>query len=189
MTETLASEPRKRQRLALWTEVPAVLVTFVMMLHITANALTRTLFQQPLPNTLEIVQYWYVPTVAFLGFIAAQSRGEHVAADLAYRALPAITKPFVLAAVLVLSSAVSAGFAWYGWGEALHAMDIGKTAGVSTVISWPTYFLVPLAFGSLTLQFLWAAARAIRNPEDDQMASDIDIELILEQDMSDREKK
>lgn len=155
----------RRHGPGLVVEVPAIVVTFVMMLHVTANALSRTFASHPLPNTFEIVQFWYLPLVAFLGFVAAQRRGQHIAADLIFEMFPRPAKRFVLAGAFVLGSALWAGFAYFGWGEAVHAMSIGRTAGVSQVISWPAYFLVPLAFGSLTVQFLLAAVKAIRHPE------------------------
>jgi TRAP-type C4-dicarboxylate transport system permease small subunit len=160
MTENLTDNRPRTKALDLVIEVPAVIVTFLMMAHITVNAVLRTVADQPLPNTLEYVQYWYLPAVAFLGFIAAQRRGQHVAADLIYTRLPKAAQRVVLPVMLLMSSLLSAGFAWFGWGEALHAFDIQKTAGVSDVPAWPAYFLVPLAFGSLTVQFAVAAVRA-----------------------------
>ena len=93
-------------------------MTFVMMLHITVNAVLRTVADEPLPNTLEYVQYWYLPAVAFLGFIAAQRRGQHMAADLIYTRLPKAAQRVVLPVMLLMSSVLSAGFAWFGWDEA-----------------------------------------------------------------------
>jgi TRAP-type C4-dicarboxylate transport system permease small subunit len=43
--------------------------------------------------------------------------------------------------------------AWYGWEEAVHAFEIRKRAAVTPLPAWPVYFLVPLAFGAMTLQF------------------------------------
>lgn len=159
MTEAEPARPAHRG-LDRLIEVPAVVVTFLMMLHVTMNAVLRTFADQPLPNTLEYVQYWYLPAVAFLGFIAAQRRGQHVAADLIYARLPRLAQRIVLPVLLAVSSVTSAGFAWFGWQEAMHAYEIDKTAGVSDVIAWPAYFLVPLAFGSLTVQFVVAAVKA-----------------------------
>lgn len=161
-----ARRTRRSFRPELVIEIAAVAVTFVMMLHIAANAALRTWWDRPIDNTLELVQYWYLPLVAFLGFIAAQHRGQHIAADVLYEALPSVTKRYALALMFLLCSAVSVGFAWYGWREAVHAFDIRRTAGVSAVPAWPTYFLVPLAFGSLTIQFLLATGRALRRPDE-----------------------
>ncbi|MGV2386697.1 MAG UNVERIFIED_CONTAM: TRAP transporter small permease, partial [Thermobifida fusca] len=165
---TAPPAPKGRRVIELLIEVPAVTVTFVMMLHITANALLRSFANSPLPNTLEYVQYWYMPIVALLGFVAAQLRGQHIAADLVFRMLPRAAKPYVTAVGCAASALLAAGFAWYGWQEAVHAWEITMTAGVSDVISWPVYFLVPLAFASLTVQFAWATVRAIRHPDADE---------------------
>ncbi len=162
-------------------EIPAVVITFVMMIHITANAVSRTWFDHPIDQTLEVVQYWYVPLVAFLGFIAAQMRGQHIAADLLYEQLPTRSKRFVLAVMFLVTAVVCLGFARYGWTEAQHAHEIRKTAGVSDLPAWPTYYLVPLAFGSLTLQFGWAAIQAIRHPERDHFVSDPDDGAVLDE--------
>ena len=178
---TNAKRPASRFRPALLIEVPAVLVTFAMMAHITANALLRTFANDPLPNTLEITQYWYLPIIAFLGFIAAQARGQHIAADLIYERFPEVTKRYVLAVLALLSAVVCLGFAWFGWGEAVHAREIGKTAGVSDLVAWPPYFLVPIAFGVLTVQFLWAAFRALTRGDTQHVVTDPDDVLLLEE--------
>jgi len=160
-----------------------VIVTFLMMFHITANALLRTFADQPLPDTLEITQYWYLPIVAFLGFIAAQHRGQHIAADLIFERLPHVVRPYVLSLMFALCALVSAGFAWFSWPEALHSYDIGRTAGVSDLISWPTYFLPPVAFAVLTVQFVWAAVRSITDPSvaEAPVIADIDDAMLLDE--------
>lgn len=143
-------------------EVPAVVLTFAMMLLIGANAVLRTWFDRPIDHSLELVQYWLLPSVALLGFVAAQSRAQHITTDLVYKFLPSVAQRVVLTAGFALSAAVAAGFAWYGWGEALHSFEIRRTAGVSTLPSWPVYFLVPLSFGILAVQWGVACVQAAR---------------------------
>ncbi len=169
-------------------EVPAVAVTFVMMVHITANAISRTFLNDPMPNTLEITQYWYLPIVAFLGFIAAQFRGQHVAADLLYERFPQVTKRYVMFAVFAVAAILSLGFARFGWEEALHAKEIGRTAGVSDLPAWQPYFLAPIAFASLTLQFGYAAVMALLTGAEEGPAGDPDELLVLEQFAADERK-
>jgi TRAP-type C4-dicarboxylate transport system permease small subunit len=166
---------------ALIIEVPAVIVTFVMMLHITANALMRTFANDPLPDTLEIVQYWYMPIVAFLGFIAAQYRGQHIATDLLFERLPKPAQPYVLCLVTAVSAILSAGFAWFTFQEAMHSFDIRQAAGLTDVAAWPTHFLAPLAFGSLTVQLALAAVRALTRPDTEHVITDPDDVLVLEE--------
>lgn len=180
MNDTQSRKRRLSGALNLSIEIPAVLVAFVMILHVSLNAILRTWFQTPIANTLEITTYWYLPIIAFLGFIAAAQRGQHISADLIYRILPHGSKKFVLSTLFLVSSVVCFGFAWFGLQEALHAMEIRKTAGVGGVISWPTYFLVPIAFGSLTLQFLYTAINSLRYPEDDHFHGNPDDAAVME---------
>lgn len=179
-TDEKAARPR-RFKVQLLIEVPAVIVTFVMMVHITANALLRTFRNSPIADTLEITQYWYMPIIAFLGFMAAQARGQHIAADLIYERLPEVTKRYVLAVLSLVASVICFGFAYFGWGEAVHAREIGKTAGVSDVTAWPPYYLVPLAFGVMTLQFLLVAGRALAKGDAQHIVTDPDDLLLMEQ--------
>jgi TRAP-type C4-dicarboxylate transport system permease small subunit len=175
--------PKRRTAFEYLIEVPAVIVTFVMMFHITANALLRTFWDAPLPNTLEITQFWYLPIIAFLGFVAAQHRGQHIAADLIFERLPHVVRPYVLSLMFVLCAVTSAGFAWFSVPEALHSYDIGRTALVSDLISWPTYFLPPIAFTVLTVQFLWAAVRSVTDPSlaEAPVIADIDDAMLLDE--------
>jgi TRAP-type C4-dicarboxylate transport system permease small subunit len=172
---------KTEHRGALIIEIPAVIVVFVMMLHITANALLRTFANKPLPDTLEIVQFWYMPIVAFLGFIAAQYRGQHIATDLLFERLPKAAQPYVLCLALAVSAILSGAFAWFTLQEALHSFDIRQAAGLTDVPAWPTHFLAPLAFGSLTVQFSLAAVRALTRPDTEHVITDPDDVLVLEE--------
>ncbi|MEV5647112.1 TRAP transporter small permease [Nocardia sp. NPDC052254] len=175
MSASSSASSARPDRLRLLIEVPAVVVLFVMMIHVTANALLRTFASHPIQNTLEITQYIYLPIIALLGFMAAQSRGEHIVADLVTHYFPRRIRRAVLCAGYLLALIVMSGFAWFGLKAARHAHEIGKTAGVSTVVSWPVLYLVPLAFGVLAVQLGFAAVRAVRGAEDDDTtAADTD---------------
>jgi len=146
-----------KQRRAIWAKqivaIPAVVVLFVMTLHVVANALMRTFLRQPIPDTLEVVQFWYLPIIALLGMIAAQQAGQHIAAELIYDKLTPQGKKIYSSVGLVLCMAVSIGFVWFGGLEAIHAAEIGRTSGPTGLPIWPVYFLVPITFGTLAVQF------------------------------------
>jgi hypothetical protein len=65
----------------------------------------------------------------------------------------------------------------------MHSYDIRKTAGVSDLISWPTYFLPPIAFAVLAVQFGWAAFRSITDPSvaEAPVVQDLDDALLLDE--------
>lgn len=142
-------------------EIPAALVIFAMMLYVTANALMRTYANQPFANSLEMVQYWMLPIIALLGFVAAQHRRQHISTDLLFKGLPEVTKRPLLTGGYLLGAVVAAGFAWYGWGEAMSAFEVRRNAGVTGLPSWPVYFVVPFAFAVLTAQWLTAAIQEL----------------------------
>lgn len=158
----IAPPPNKKFRAVLLLEVPAIIVAVVMMLHISLNAILRTFFSRPINATLEITEYWYMPLLAFLGFMAAQMRGEHVTADFIFNMIPAVTRKYVQGIAFLAIAVVCIGFAFYSGGEALKAFEVLRTAGVSSVPAWPVYFLSPFAFGVLTIQFLMVAIKSFR---------------------------
>lgn len=143
----------RRIRAELLIEIPAVLVTFVMMIHITANALLRTFARAPIAHTLEITEFWYMPIIVFIGFIAAQMRKEHTKADLIFNYLPIVTQRWVLGIAYIAVTVTTFGFAWFGLLEAITAFEVRRTAGASSLPAWPTTFLAPISFGVLTVQF------------------------------------
>lgn len=158
----IAPPAGRRVRLSLFLEVPAIMVTLIMMLHVSLNALLRAFASAPMPYTLEITEYWYMPIIVFLGFIAAQMRGEHVKADLIFNLLPTVTRRYVLAVAYIIITIVCIGFAWFSGEAAMEALRVQRHAGVSPVIAWPTYFLSPFAFGVMTIQFALASWHSFR---------------------------
>ncbi|MDF1602229.1 TRAP transporter small permease [Nocardioides sp. YIM 152315] len=182
MTPITVGRNRWSRAADLAIEVPAVIVTFVMMAHITANAVARKFFEHPIEYTLEITQYWYMPIIAFLGFMAAQRRGQHIAADLIFQMLPTVTRRWVLAAFNIVGAGVLAAFCRFGWTEAQFAREIGRHAGITPIPAWPVYYLVPLTFGVMTLQFLFAAIAAIRLGVDDESLEELEMKEVVSED-------
>lgn len=145
--------------------VVTAIVLIAMMLHVVAHAVLRFLFSSPIYGTNEMVQYWYLPLVALLGIPAAQLQKQHITVTLATGRMnfwnAAIFKMFAA----LLGVVVSLLWAWFGLEEALHRMSIGATAGVTDVIIWPVYFLVPLTFGLLATLYI-VEMIALRHADD-----------------------
>jgi TRAP-type C4-dicarboxylate transport system permease small subunit len=137
-----------------WLTVTTATAIIVMMLHIVTHALARSLFDAPIYGTNEIVEYWYLPIVALLGIPAAQLQKEHITVTMAIeRARPATAAVFTIFAC-VLGALVCLAFAWFGLSKALDNMAIGSTADVSSIITWPVYFLVPIVFVLLAVLYV-----------------------------------
>ncbi|TQM11201.1 TRAP transporter small permease [Pseudonocardia kunmingensis] len=126
----------------------------VLMLHVVANALSRSFLNRPLEGTLEYVGNWYLPVVVLLGLAVAQQRRQHIEARLLFdRAPRSIQIEFQLFTYLLLI-ALSLIIAWYSYVEAWRNLGVGLTAGVSGVVIWPVTFAVPIGFLLFAIQLL-----------------------------------
>lgn len=142
-------------------QVLGTAVLLVMTVHIVVNALSRSWWSAPIPSTIEVVSYWYMPAVAFLGIVLAQVDRSLTEARLVFdRLSPRLQREVHLGGQL-LAAGLSAALAWYGFTEALDNWRIGLTGGVGGLVIWPTTFLAPLCFGVLTVLF---AVSALRGP-------------------------
>lgn len=152
------------RRLLRALEIPVGIVVIGMMLLVTVNALGRRLIGIQIPGTLELTQFWLMPFIAALGIFIAQLRKQHVAADLFYHGFSDTQKKWLSVATYVLTAVVMGAFSWYGLDNALEAMRVEQKAGATSIPSWPAYFVIPLAFGALTVALVVEAVRAIRSP-------------------------
>jgi TRAP-type C4-dicarboxylate transport system permease small subunit len=139
-----------------------IIALMLMMLHVVINALSRYFFRAPLDGTQELVNYWYLPILALVGFITAHCRNEHIAVSLVLDRLNARNYLEYVVFGRALGILLCVGWAWFGFTEAWSAMNVGKTAGVTDVILWPMYFLIPIVFTGLTVLFGLDIVRAFR---------------------------
>ncbi|GAA2093059.1 MULTISPECIES: TRAP transporter small permease [Brevibacterium] len=125
-----------------------------MMLHVVAHALMRFFFNAPLYGTNEIVAFWWLPAVALLGIPAAHLQKEHITVTIMLENLNARTANVFRIFACAVGALISLGFAWFGLEEAMKNTQIGSTAGVTDIITWPVYYLVPLVFLMLLVLYI-----------------------------------
>ncbi|MBS9376091.1 TRAP transporter small permease [Rhodococcus sp. B50] len=147
-------------------EAVAAITLMVMMLHVVANALMRSFANQPITGTNEYVGYWYLPAVAFIGFVVAQRRGDHIEARVLFDRLPSINKRELDVLGLLLAAVAYSAFAWFGWLEALDNRAIAATGGVTGVVIWPVTFIVPFSFMALAVLVITEAVAQVREARD-----------------------
>lgn len=145
-----------------WSGVPAAVALVALGLHTLVNVVGRSLWNVPIPGTLEMGQYWYMPMIALLGIVVAQGRAEHIDATLVYDRMPrAVRRQYLLFGNLLMV-AMSLAFAWYGLGEAIEAAEIGRTSGASAIPIWLPPFLVPVGFTAVSVQLALRTWRLFR---------------------------
>ncbi len=124
-----------------------------MMLHISADIVGSLIFNAPIAVTSAIVTQYYMIAVAFLPILAAELRGSHIGITLLTDLLPQRVQRGLDLVVLALMSAVYALLTAQAWDQAADkwAVQAYMVEQTTRVLVWPSYFLVPLAFGTVTV--------------------------------------
>ncbi|GAA1054300.1 TRAP transporter small permease [Dietzia natronolimnaea] len=143
----------------------AALALLLMMLVSLGNALSRTWFQAPLYGANEIVSQWFLPAAVLLSIAGAQVWKQHIDVTLAIETLNPRNLAWIRLIVYSLSAAVCVAFAWYGFLEALKQTGINATAGITSLPTWPSYYLVPLGFTVAAIVFVLDAWMGFKKPE------------------------
>lgn len=164
-------------RATLLLEYAAALLIAAMAGVILANVFMRFFLGAPIQGTNEIVGNIMLPMVVFIGYVVSQARGESIEADIIYRKFPVQIRREVRFVTSIIAAVACFGFAWFGFREANHAMNIGKTAPASDIYIAPVYWFVPAAFAILVILFLLDAVRSLRGKFDELAEIDDDLEV------------
>lgn len=153
-------------------------VLLLALLHILANALSRHFFDHPIIATNELVEYWYMPVLALVGFLVAHNRNEHIQVSLIVDRLPAANKAEYVVFGRAVSIVVFLGLACFGLLEAWKNFSVGMTAGVTSIVVWPVSFLVPLVFLALAGVFTADIVRILRREQGPNDGSVLEQEVV-----------
>ncbi len=141
----------------------------LMMLHVTVDVISRTLFNNPLPGTGEITASYYMIAVAFLPLAWVTLRDEHVTADIFVSALPGAVQKVVAVLVDLLIIAYVGAFVWQSWISALtrtRRSEVWEILGGYLPI-WPTRWFLPVAGAAMVLAMVFRLLARLtnRNPD------------------------
>ncbi|WEX09664.1 TRAP transporter small permease [Chelativorans sp. AA-79] len=142
----------------------AFLSVALMMVQVTADVLSKYLFNRPIPLTLEAVASFYMVALIFLPLgLVTRDRG-HVGVDLFTRNLPPRGRAALDAFGDLLGAVYAALLLWFTAAEALHQTRIGETweTAFGYVEIWPARWLVPLGCLTMLAWFLLLVAEDIR---------------------------
>jgi TRAP-type C4-dicarboxylate transport system permease small subunit len=124
---------------------PGRIAVLALMLHVTLDTFLRKTVGDPIDGTLEYVQFWYMPAIALLGFVAAELQDDHMTAPVLYERMSRTMRRELSLLAAVVTVVVLLAFAWLGMEEAILQFERGATGPVSGIVIWPAVFLVPLA--------------------------------------------
>ncbi|WP_323038987.1 TRAP transporter small permease [Gemmobacter sp.] len=126
----------------------------LLILHVTLDVALRNIFNYPLTGTIEVVSLLYMIGICFLPLALTDERDAHISVEVLTELMPAGVVRWLIIAGTALAVLVMAMLCWRTWLEAMTQMRKGTVINVGAgdpVISWPSYFLLPLGFGLSTL--------------------------------------
>lgn len=151
----------------------AGIFVLAMAVQVLIDVTGRTLFNSPLPGTLEMTSYWWMPALIFLSWGAAELNQEHLRVTLALDSADEGLKRTVGIATSILSMMVIAVLVYFAFEAASISVGYAESAaGAIPVPIWPAKILAVVGVGMLLLQTavsLWEYAthqRAMEFPEE-----------------------
>lgn len=149
-------------RFSLLLAILGGLATVGLMLNVVADVIGRFFFNRPLPGTLDLTQFAWMPTLVSLGLGYALLRGEHIRVNL----LTSPTGPRTQRVIEIVGMAFTLGttalLIWFGAEKAASAADFGeKAVGTPWLQIWPFRWVIVVGLIGLLLQALAQLLRAI----------------------------
>ena len=162
--EDKAQEPRwllYMDKISLWTAIAGGIGGILMVANIVANVTSRSIAGTPLPGTLDLSTYIWMPIITVLGMGYALQRGEHIRVSLLTAPASTVTRRIVEVASMVLTTIILAALFYYTLIGALSAARISETATATPWLEiWPMRFVVAAGILVFTLQALAEFYRA-----------------------------
>lgn len=129
------------------------LVLCLMVLQVVIDVFMRSVLGAGFPATAELVGKYYMVAVSFLPVAFTELRRRHVEALIFTEKLPQAAKTVVYWLGFVLSFLVYAGLSYGSAREAIRQTSryAYVEAGTMHFYTWPSYWILPLAFGLMAL--------------------------------------
>ena len=140
----------------LLTTILGGLAIALMMLHITADVVMRFLFNTPLPGTITYVANYYMLIAIFLPLAYAEHTNSHISVEIFSNKLPLCVRRHLEGLIFLGSSIICFIVTDRTWQEAMRRFNSGTSVMQAdhSIITWPTYFFLPIGFSLLGLVLL-----------------------------------
>ncbi|MDP3950269.1 TRAP transporter small permease [Microbacterium sp.] len=168
--------------------IVGVAAIFAIMAHTLANVFMRFVFNAPIPNAIEVISYWYMLILAYVGFVLAKLAKQAMDAPIIFDSLTWGNRRLLMIFSNALATAFCSIAAYFTLvSDALPSAQIEKTAGASTLPVWPVLFVVPVVFAVLAVLYAIDTVKAVGGHFDaeaedlDAVLADEDIEIGTEE--------
>ncbi|ASM75303.1 tripartite ATP-independent periplasmic transporter, DctQ component (plasmid) [Pseudosulfitobacter pseudonitzschiae] len=132
----------------------------LMMLHITADVIGKFVFNQPLPGTIPIVSQFYMVFATFLPLAMVERANSHISVEIIVQNFPKRMQDFIAMLACALGTIMFGLLTWRALIEAGRKYSVGTFSYEQghKILTWPTYYIVPLGTGLLTLVMFYKLA-------------------------------
>lgn len=127
-----------------------------MVLMISADVALKALTGRPIPATLEMTTYYFMPLAALAAIAIEQRHRRHISVELFSQSLSARTRAALDLFAGVLALGLMLVIAWYSFEDAVHKTGARDYVfvGFFDLPTWPVRWLVPavsLAYASVSV--------------------------------------
>lgn len=150
-----------------------------MMLHVTADILSKYIFRTPIPGTLEIVSYYYMVAVVLLPTALVEMLRQSIAVDMFYQMMPRFMQNTCMFFVLVICSVTYGMFAYITLPDAVRAFRINELVmGPVNVVIWPARFVLPFTMAITSLVCVWLLYKFLTDTETRETLVNVDLPVV-----------
>lgn len=136
----------------------------LMMANIVFDVVGRAA-SRPLPGTVDITQFAWMPVVVSLGMGYALLAGQHIRVGLLTDPSTQRTQRVVEVAAMTATLATFAAFAWFGVERAIRSTQMGEASSVTPWLPiWLFRWVLVIGVVGLALQALAQLIRALTVP-------------------------
>ena len=141
----------------------AGILVILLVFHVALDVVMRYVFNAPLDATILYVSAFYMVAIAFLSLARVEQDDAHISVEVVTSLLPDRVVGAFYGFSLILTVLVAAALTLRTWEEAMTKFRIGSftiEAG-DKILTWPSYFILPVGFGLMLLVTLWKIMRFV----------------------------
>ncbi len=145
----------------------AGILVLLMVLHVSADVIMRYVFEQPLDATILYVSAFYIVAIAFLPLGLVEQKDSHIAVELLVERFPDKIQTVLLFFATLITVIVTIAVTVRTGQEAMvkYATGAYSIEAGGKILTWPTYFYLPVGFGMMALVSVWKLIAMITGKE------------------------
>jgi len=140
-----------------FTLIIGLVAVGLMMMHITIDVAGKFILNEPVPATIALVSSYYMVVIAFLPIAYAETRNSHITVEVLTEMFPMRLQKNMYSWGYLISALVYGLLTYRMWHEAVRAQGNGTfiMEQSTKMLTWPSYYLLPLGCGLMTLVLLY----------------------------------